>query len=89
MKIALVESGGSPLNEGYKNLPDIHEVLKKGFDVEIFDKNLYDGSKLQDYEIIWLFNFPESISHVFRLLKLRRIGKVIMKEVAKNARVIT
>ncbi|MEM1510592.1 MAG: glycosyltransferase [Candidatus Bathyarchaeia archaeon] len=83
----LVESWGEPWNEGYKNLAKyVYEILKKHLNVEVLEKGRTDLSKLKNYDIAWIFNYPENAKTFLNLLNLKRINKEvkIVKEVAKR-----
>ncbi|MEM4620105.1 MAG: glycosyltransferase [Desulfurococcaceae archaeon] len=83
----LVESWGEPWNEGYKNLARyIYEILKKHTNIEVLEKDKASISKLKDYDVIWIFNYPETVKTIHNLLSLMRIKKKvkIVKEVAKR-----
>ncbi len=83
----LVESWGEPWNEGYKNLARyIYEILKKHTSIEVLEKDRASISKLKDYDVIWIFNYPETVKTIHNLLSLMRINKKvkIIKEVAKR-----
>ena len=83
--VFLVESWGTPWNEGYKNLARyIYETLKMHLNIDIFEKDSGDLSKIHCYDVIWAFNYPETPAAILQLLSLRGTNKTIVKEVAKK-----
>ncbi|MEM3885437.1 MAG: glycosyltransferase [Nitrososphaerota archaeon] len=83
----LVESWGEPWNEGYKNLAKyVYEILKKHLNIEVLEKGGTDLRKLKDYDIVWIFNYPETVKTAIHLLTIKRANRriKIVKEVAKR-----
>lgn len=85
LKVAfLIESWGPPWNEGYKNLAKyIYEMLKTHLNIDVFEKNS-SLAEQHNYDVVWIFNYPENLTTIFKLLNLKRINNVIVKEVAKK-----
>ncbi|MEM4889639.1 MAG: hypothetical protein QXJ64_09400, partial [Thermosphaera sp.] len=85
LKVAfLIESWGPPWNEGYKNLAKyIYEMLKTRLNIDVFEKNS-SLTEQHNYDVVWIFNYPENLTTIFKLLNLKRINNAIVKEVAKK-----
>jgi len=81
----LVESWGPPWNEGYKNLAKyMYEILKTHLNIDVLEKNS-SLVKQHSYDMIWIFNYPENLTTIFKLLNLKkRVNNAIIKEVAKK-----
>jgi len=78
----LVENWGPPWNEGYKNLAKyIFDMLKDGISIKVFTYNEPLRNTWKDYDLIYVFNYPHTLSTLLSFIPLR---KRIIKEVAKK-----